>query len=888
MKKWLKDLFDGIINIFRHYGLFSLFLIPIFFLLNLSYAVVTNAEKTSLETQYLSIAKEKVNVIDFIISSAVVQTSLDMFVIADADETQTFWLNQDPSNLHAFEQLLYRFSSNKPQFADVEVLDLEGDQIAWLDRQSGEMKIVEPENLVNRADKDFFDVAQSLEKNDIYILPLYLSVEIIDEIEVIKPMVSFVIAMYDSHNTKQGYLMVDYNGVFLLNIFNSYVVEDNKHIELGIVNQNTTWEITSGFKKYIKNDQTFQESTDTYINSQEIEVYFKSISLNQDFIGNIINEDEEFVIFSFIDYAGVYHELGGLLLRVPFFGYFLNVIVLIAVFYLAKVFKTRSDNRILLNANMYLSDKNNDGVLITDEKSHINYANKAFEDIYGYKQEEIVGKNPNEILGISTYVIKGTILRNSEMISKHIWNISRKEILILKFLRIKPETTSSGLVKHFLGIYSKPQIEMEELAYAFNYDSIESFKLFAKAFEDVDLKANRTCFAAIRISNEKTKQMFDSKTKTNLSPYAFAEFLRLNLNKKFKIAVPYDQYVIVHVSLDQTEQNFEEFIEHLHFLIEKYKQQPNINSFLEYKIGVALANNLTSTKADLIENAFIALQMSKSQKNVKHIVYTDEIKKIIKRERDIYNQLEQGFNFDEFYLQYQVQKNCRTDTYIGVEALLRWNNSVLGNISPLSFIPIIENSFYINRLSTIVMKKIIKDFSPYIEHLREDFRIAINLTSFDFFSEQIIRSLVEMIERSSLKTKNFTFEITESGYLENKDKTNSIIKYLHSKNIIVAIDDFGTGFSSLEVLKNINIDKLKIARTFIKDYPEKDNGEIFKTMVNIGKAMQLEILLEGAETKEQVDFALANGCDEVQGYYVSQPIYIENFVRKYLNKKSDF
>jgi EAL domain-containing protein (putative c-di-GMP-specific phosphodiesterase class I) len=309
---------------------------------------------------------------------------------------------------------------------------------------------------------------------------------------------------------------------------------------------------------------------------------------------------------------------------------------------------------------------------------------------------------------------------------------------------------------------------------------------------------------------------------------------------------------------------------------------------LEYNFGIALADNKTITKADIIENAFIALQMSKTRKNIKHLVYSDEINKIIKREKDIYAQLDHGFNFDEFYLLYQIQKDIKRNSFTGVEALLRWNNSLLGNISPGEFISIIENSFYINRLSIMVVNKVIKDFTPYVQYINEDFRISINLTYFDFFNDYIIHNLVDIIEKSIIPTKNFCFEITESGYLENQDKTNAIIDYLHSKEISVAIDDFGTGFSSLEVLKNIHIDKVKIDRSFIKDYPEKDDGAMFKTIVSLVKNMNLGVLVEGTETKEQVDFSLISGCDEIQGYYISQPIYIENLVRKYLNKKADF
>ncbi|MDT8337124.1 MAG: EAL domain-containing protein, partial [Candidatus Izemoplasmatales bacterium] len=437
-------------------------------------------------------------------------------------------------------------------------------------------------------------------------------------------------------------------------------------------------------------------------------------------------------------------------------------------------------------------------------------------------------------------------------------------------------------------IYSHPQIQIDSLTFASDFDAIETYKLFDKAFEDEKLIMNKSCVMVIRTFNEKSKKIYTSLSKTNFSPLAFPEFLNNNLGSNYKIAVPAESFTIIYVSFDKIDQTFEETVDLIDSLIEKYKHQPNINSTLEYNFGIALADNKTITKADVIENAFVAMQMSKTKKNIKHLIYSEEIKKTIKREKDIYAQLEHGFNFNEFFLQYQIQKDLKKNSYTGAEALLRWNNGQLGSISPVEFISIIENSFFINRLSLMVMEKVIKDFTPFVEYINPDFRISINLTYFDFFNEYIIHNLVDLIEKSPISSKNFCFEITESGYLENQKKTNGIIDFLHSKNITVLIDDFGTGFSSLEVLKNIHVDKVKIDRSFIKDYPEKDDGSIFKTIVNLVQIMKLEILVEGTETKEQVDFALANGCDEIQGYYISKPIHIENLVKKYLNTKSDF
>ncbi|MDY0023440.1 MAG: EAL domain-containing protein, partial [Candidatus Izemoplasmatales bacterium] len=795
-------------------------------------------------------------------------------------DLQSYLSDSTELNLEGVEQLLLRIVSNKPQYSSIEFLNLSGQQVIWMNRIGGEIQFTESESLLSRSDEEYFNVANTLTNQELYILPIFF-----DNISGFSvPMTGLVMPVYDSNDDKQGYLVLNYNANFLLSIFDEYVNEQSEFIEIGILIDGDIWEVTDNFNNLLLNQS---ENTD-YLYSDDERIIKSDILLSEILDGSIKNEDDFYQIYAVIDFDGVIDEFGGFILKNNYMVYVFNFFSIIVILYVAWLLKSKSDDRILLNANMYLSDRNNDGVLITNDAAEITYVNEAFEEIYGYKSSEIRGQKPSKVLGLINYGIKGSVMKTKEVFQKNVWNIAKSGILILKNLSIKPETNASQNIKHYLAIYSEPSIDIDNLAFSSNYDAIETYKLFAKAFENEEMKTNKSCFMAIRTFNEKSKKIYGNFSSKNLSPYAFAEFLKDNLSPDYKIAVPIANYLIVYVSLETIGDTIEEMAEKITDLIEKYKRQPNINNDLEYNFGIALADNFAITRADIIENAFVALQMSKSLKNIKHLIYSEDVKKIIKREKDIYSQIEHGFNYDEFYMQYQIQKDVVNNTFTGVEALLRWNNSVLGNVSPAIFIPIIENSFYINRLSQMVLGKVIKDFLPYINYMNPDFRISINLTSFDFFNEQIINSLVKLIKDSPIPSKNFCFEITESGYLENKEKTNSIIDYLHKENIIVAIDDFGTGFSSLDVLKNLHVDKIKIDRSFIKDYPDKDDGAIFKTIVNLVKTMNMGIIVEGTETQEQINFIKEAGCEVVQGYFVSQPIYIENLARKFLNKKSDF
>jgi PAS domain S-box-containing protein len=884
MKSFFKKLWHNIISTITHYGWLSLIIIPILGLINWSYLTVINSEKASLKSQQVSLANEKINIIDFIISNAISNSYNDIKVMSDADEMQVYLENSNPAELESLEQLLYRIINNKPQFSNVEYLSLTGEQIINISRIDDELVIIDEDDLISKANEDYFEVVDNLIKDELYIVPIYIEQELTVNGYIDKPLTSLIITVYNKDDLAKGYLVLEYNTNYLVSIFNEYIDPDSLFIDLGLINEDVLWKITDNLSETFDVDQDID-----YLNNPENDNILKSsVKFPNEIEDKIYNGDDFFQIYTVIDFDTALKEYGGIFIKAPYLIFFINLFSLATIIFLAWLLKSKGDDRILLNANMYLSDKNNDGVLITNEMGEISYTNKAFEEIFGYDFIDIKGQKPSKILGNINYGIKGAVMKSKQVFSKNVWNINKKGIFILKHLRIKPETSSNGKIKHFLAIYSSPQIEVDSLAFASNYDAIETYKLFAKAFETEEIKVYKSCFMVIRTFNEKSKKLYNGIKKSNLNPLSFPDFLNEYLPRQFKIAVPLESYTIIYVSLDKIDHDLKETIDMIDNLIEKYKHLPNINNDLEYNFGIALADNKAITRADVIENAFIALQMSKTRKNIKHLIYDDEIKKIIKKEKDIYGQLDHGFTFDEFYMQYQIQKDVINNSYTGVEALLRWKNSSLGNVPPYEFISIIENSFFINRLSIMVVNKVIKDFSSYIEYINPNFKISINLTYFDFFNDYIIHNLVQLIEDSVISTSNFCFEITESGYLENQEKTNQIIDYLHSKNISIAIDDFGTGFSSLEVLKNIHVDKVKIDRSFIKDYPKNDDGGIFKTIVNLVKGMNLGVLVEGTETKEQVDFAVSCGCDEIQGYYISQPIYIENLVRKFMNKKSDF
>ncbi|MFW5794107.1 MAG: EAL domain-containing protein [Bacillota bacterium] len=869
MKTIFKSFLSRIKSFLNNYGLIILIIVPIMLLANWGMIFLKETEKENIKLRQNDLVEQQLNTIDFIISTGITNTHNDLHVIRDAEETTNYIENQNDTNLEALEQLIYRIATNKPEFLNIRLVNPSGDEIIKVIRNNDSPTIIDSDDLENISNNQQHYIANNLEKNELYLSPLFLNNNSI-------PTISFILKIFDNTDNYLYYLKINYNANSLLAIFSEYQNSNIDFINFGLINNDLLWKIEpqeNGTDIFIHSD-----IPENLLSNDDDSVYKYNLVLSDMIDHNVYNQDDFFVLYADIDFQGAYNKYGSYLLKYPAIIYIINLFIFSLTLTLALIIKNKNENRLLLNANMYLSDKNKDGVLITNNEFKITYINEAFTNIYGYHIDDIKGKTPHNVFNIHQFEINPDNISPNNIFKKNIWNNSKNGVFILKYLRIRPETTAGGKTKHYVEIYSKPILKTN-LIFDNNLTSTsEELKLMVDAFKHLDFNQKKSCFVIIKLFNEKNRKNITLKTRDKYNDYIFAKYLRLELEKQYHIASPGFGLTIIY---SENKVN-KDCIEKLETLIDKYKRKPIINPQLEYHFGISSENIVVKSKYELYYQALLALEMAIKQKNTKHLVYDNTIKSKLDREKAIYNQLNYAFENSEFSLKYQIQYNLKNDKYFGAEALLRWNNKELGKIYPNEFIPIIENSFYVNQLSLLVVKLVIKDIEPYIDNLKEDFRIFINLTAFDFLNEYIIQNIIKVIETSKIKTKHFFFEITESGYLTNKDRANELIDYLKSKDIRVAIDDFGTGFSAIGILKDINVDMVKVDRSFILKYPELDDGTMFKSLTNIVNNLGLDLLAEGIETKEQLEFAKLNHCKYLQGYYFSKPLSINEFAKKFL------
>ena len=230
---------------------------------------------------------------------------------------------------------------------------------------------------------------------------------------------------------------------------------------------------------------------------------------------------------------------------------------------------------------------------------------------------------------------------------------------------------------------------------------------------------------------------------------------------------------------------------------------------------------------------------------------------------------------------YQPQIDIATEKIIGMEALLRWNNSVLGNVSPTIFIPIAEKNNLIIDIGDWVIQAVCLDLKQLNENLfirSLNLKCAVNVSTIQMEDMDFTERFFNFVAEHDIKSHQLEVEITESYLLSNEKKGREMLEGIRAQGFSIALDDFGTGYSSLSYLNNLPIDKMKIDRGFIKDYPENDDGTLIKILVEMSKTLKMNVLTEGAETKEQVDFLNSIGCDYIQGYYYSKPLPLASFI----------
>ncbi len=285
---------------------------------------------------------------------------------------------------------------------------------------------------------------------------------------------------------------------------------------------------------------------------------------------------------------------------------------------------------------------------------------------------------------------------------------------------------------------------------------------------------------------------------------------------------------------------------------------------------------------DVFKVAEIAMQEAKKDQENSVCFFEKELKNRLEAKVKMESNLSSSVRNNEIFIMYQPIIELENDNRISFEALARWNSKVLGMVSPAEFIPVAEEIGQIYNIGFWVMDKAMEKLASLEKKSDKKITMSINISPLQIKEHNFIETVKQLIEKHKVSPDSIIFEFTESVFIEDTKLTKAIIEGIRVIGIHIAIDDFGTGYSSLTYLKNMDINYLKIDKTFIDDLGKSDRANaLVESIINIGHKLGMYITAEGIESEEQLNILKELNCDSIQGYYYSRPLP-EDELDKYL------
>lgn len=289
--------------------------------------------------------------------------------------------------------------------------------------------------------------------------------------------------------------------------------------------------------------------------------------------------------------------------------------------------------------------------------------------------------------------------------------------------------------------------------------------------------------------------------------------------------------------------------------------------------GIAGYPNDGTDVITLVRSSFIAMNAAKSMGKNHIQFFTSEMQQEVARRLQIENGLMYSLKNNELYMEYQPMYNCATLKLRGFEALARWKYPGIGYVSPSQFIPIAEETGVIVDLGKWIMKEVLTKFVDL--HRKHQVRtvVSINVSVIQMIEPSFMQMIEEVLNDTGFDGRYLELEITESVLISYPEHISEIIHKLRGMGIRIALDDFGTGYASINYLQLLPINVLKIDRSFIdKIGKDETMNQIIKYIINLAHQLDIEVVAEGVEYKEQLDFLRLSGCDYIQGFLMSRPI----------------
>ena len=293
-------------------------------------------------------------------------------------------------------------------------------------------------------------------------------------------------------------------------------------------------------------------------------------------------------------------------------------------------------------------------------------------------------------------------------------------------------------------------------------------------------------------------------------------------------------------------------------------------------VGIAFFPKDGDNIVSLMQNSDIAMYEAKQNGRSQYHFFTEKLNKRVQDTIRLEIDMKEALLNDEYELYYQPKVDILSGKIVAAEALVRWISPTKGIIPPSDFIPLAEENGFIVELGDWILRTAIQQQVAF-EKAGIEIKISINLSSKQLLLDNFMEIFSSYMTAYNAKANLIDIEITEYMFYEKNDKNMKVLQSLHEYGVTISLDDFGTGYSSLSYLKDFPIDYLKIDKSFLDDYKQERGRVFIDTIVKMGQTLNMQIIAEGVESKDQVEYLKGIGCDQFQGYYTSKPLCVKDF-----------
>ena len=547
--------------------------------------------------------------------------------------------------------------------------------------------------------------------------------------------------------------------------------------------------------------------------------------------------------------------------------------------------RRRSEEQMRLLARVF--ENTVEGILVTDTQGVIQMVNRAFSDITGFSSLEAVGSTPR-LLNSRRHPPEFFAQMWRELEEKghwqgEIWNRRKNGEAFPEWLTITAIKDAQGRTAHFVGVFhdiTEAKRSQEQISYQAYHDALTGLPnrmLFNDRLRVALAQAQRRgrglSILFLDLDNFKTiNDSLGHATGDLLLQQVAKRLVRWVREEDTVARLGGDEFIMLLSAVgepDAAVQVAERILESLAEPLVIGDQE----LFITASIGITIFPHDGLEPETLVANADLAMYRAKGEGRNNYMLFTPAMNQVVVRRLEMERALRRAIMRDELIVYYQPKVDLHSGLMVGLEALVRWQRPGHGLVSPADFIPLAEETGLILPIGEWVLRTACARAKIWHDQGHRHLGVAVNLSPRQFQQRNLVQTVARVLEETRLDPACLELEVTEGVLMHSVEEAIRTMQELSALGVKLFMDDFGRGYSSLYHLKRFPMQALKIDRSFVQDVTSNpSDASIVNTIISMGRSLNLQVVAEGVETQEQLEFLRANQCHQMQGYLFSRPV----------------